>query len=70
MAKLFGELVVGIAVACLESWANSLLKQMALKVCAWLDTKVHRRATRVVLGGLLGVAAYFLLPILAGLLSL
>jgi hypothetical protein len=43
MAKLFGELLFGIARTYIEGWANSFLKQTAQKVMAWLDTKVHGR---------------------------
>ena len=63
MAKLVGELpfeLVRILIA-------DLLKQAAVKVCAWLDTKIHGRTTRLVLGGLLGIGAYFIFPIILGL---
>ena len=66
MAKLFGELLFGIV----RSLAEDLFKQVAEKVGAWLDTKVHGRISRIVLGGLLGIAAYFLFPIIMGLLGL
>jgi hypothetical protein len=66
MAKLFGELLFGL----IRLLIVDLLKQVAVKVCAWLDTKVHGRVARMVLGGLLGIAAYFALPIILGLLGL
>lgn len=66
MAKLFGELLFGLVRILLEDW----LKQTALKVCAWLDTRGHGRTTRIVLGGFLGLAAYFIYPIILGLFSL
>jgi hypothetical protein len=66
MAKLFGELLFGL----IRLLIVDLLKQVAVKVCAWLDTKVHRRISRIVLGGLLGIAAYFIFPIIMGLLGL
>ena len=66
MAKLVGELLFGLVRILIED----CLKQTALKVCAWLDTKVHGRTTRFVLGGLLGLAAYFIFPIIMGLFAL
>jgi hypothetical protein len=66
MAKLFGELLFGIV----RSLAEDLFKQILVKVDAWLDTKVRGRISRIVLGGLLGIAAYFLFPIIMGLLGL
>jgi hypothetical protein len=66
MAKLFGELLLGLV----RVLVVDLLGQAALRVCAWLDTKITGRYVRLVAGGLLGIAAYFLLPILLGLFSL
>ena len=63
MAKLVGELLFGLVRVLLAD----LLKEAAVKVCAWLDTKVHGRTPRLVLGRLLGVAAYFIFPIILGL---
>jgi hypothetical protein len=63
MAKLVGELLFGLVRILIAD----LLKQAAVKVCAWLDTKVRRKTTRLVLGGLLGIAAYFIFPIILGL---
>jgi len=65
MAKLFGELLFGL----IRLLIVGLLKQAAVKVCAWLDTKVHGRIARIVVGGLLGIAAYFIFPIIMGLFS-
>ena len=62
MAKLFGELLFAMLGAFIKGWVNSFLKQIVLKVGAWLDTKVHGRTARIVLGILLGVAAYFPKP--------
>jgi hypothetical protein len=66
MAKLFGELLFGL----IRLLVVDLFKQVAVKVCAWLDTKVHTRTLRIVLGGLLGIAAYFIFPVIMGLLGL
>jgi len=63
MANLIGEMLVGLIRILIEDW----LKQAALKVCAWLDTMVRGRVARFVLGGFLGLAAYFILPIILGL---
>jgi hypothetical protein len=63
MAKLVGELFFGLVRILIAD----LLKQAAVKVCAWLDTKVQGRTTRLVLGGFLGIAAYFIFPIILGL---
>jgi hypothetical protein len=69
MAKLFGELLIGIARTYIEGRANSFLKQTAQKVMAWLDTKVHGRTARIVVGLLLGLAAYGFFPMMALLLA-
>jgi hypothetical protein len=66
MAKLFGELLFGI----IRGLAEDLFKQILVKVDAWLNSKVRGRILRIVLGGLLGIAAYFLFPIMMGLLGL
>jgi hypothetical protein len=66
MAKLFGDLLFGL----IRILIVDLIGQAALKVCAWLDTKVSGRRTRIAIGLLLGVAAYFLFPIILGLLGL
>lgn len=65
MAKLIGELLFAMVSALIKGWANWLL----LRVGAWLDTKVHGRTTRIVVGLLLGLAAYVLSPLVTGLLS-
>ena len=66
MAKFIGELLFAMVGSLIKDWENSLL----LKVGAWLDTRVHGRTTRIVAGHLLGLAAYFLIPIVTGLFSL
>jgi hypothetical protein len=65
MAKLIGELLFAMVSALIRGWAYSLF----LKVGAWLDTRVHGRTARLIVGLLLGLAAYFLIPIVTGLLS-
>jgi len=66
MAKLIGELLFAMVGSLIKDWGNSLF----LRVGAWLDTRVHGRTTRIVVGILLGIAAYFFIPIVIGLFSL
>ena len=40
-----------------------------LRAGAWLDTKIGGRTTKVVIGMILGLAAYILIPIFVGLLG-
>jgi hypothetical protein len=66
MASFFGELLFALVRTIIMSWIYSLW----LKVGAWLDTKIHGKWTKIIVGGLLGLAAYILIPICAGLLGL
>ena len=66
MARLFGELLFELA----RSLIGSLLERAVLRAGAWLDTRLPGRRTRIVVGLLLGIAAYFLIPVLTGLLGL
>lgn len=66
MASLFGELSVGLFKELPEDW----LKTTGVKVGTWLDGKISNRALKVVLGGLCGLAAYFLLPIILSFFKL
>ena len=63
MAKLIGEALFWLVRVLIAD----LLKQTAVMLCAWLDTKIYGRITRIVLGGLLVLAAYFIFPIILGL---
>ncbi|MDA9506293.1 hypothetical protein XI09_16965 [Bradyrhizobium sp. CCBAU 11386] len=65
MAAILAELLVDLVKSLVGSW----LRQAAVAICAWLDTKIHGRAARFIVGGLLGLAAYFLIPVFAGLLG-
>ncbi|APG12185.1 hypothetical protein BKD09_28000 [Bradyrhizobium japonicum] len=65
MAAFVAELLFDLVRILVGDW----LRRAAVAVCAWLDTKIHGRAARLVVGGLLGLAAYFLIPIFAGLLG-
>ena len=64
MADLIGKMLFGLIRILIEDW----LRQVAFKVCAWLDTKVDGRTARFVLGGFLGLAAWFIFPMILGLL--
>ncbi|WFU21344.1 hypothetical protein QA649_24890 [Bradyrhizobium sp. CB1717] len=66
MAAFFAELLFELVGSLIGSW----LRQAVVAICAWLDTKIHGRAARFVVGGLLGIAAYFIIPVIAGLLGL
>jgi hypothetical protein len=71
MAKLLGELLLELLGAFIRDGVRSFMEQQILvKFGTWLDTRVQGRTVRIVLGLLLGVAAYFLIPIVLGLLSL
>lgn len=56
-------MLFGLIRILIEDWRRLI----AFKVCAWLDTRVHGRTARSVLGGFLGLAAWFILPIILGL---
>lgn len=65
MTAVFAELLFELIRSLVGDW----LRQAALAVCAWLDTRIHGRGARFVVGGLLGLAAYVLIPVIAGLLG-
>jgi hypothetical protein len=66
MARLFGELLFGLA----RSLVGDLIEQAILRMGTWLDTRLRGRRTKIVVGLLLGFAAYLLIPIIFGLLGL
>ena len=67
MAKLLGELLFEL----LGGFVRSLMEQaIFVRFGTWLDSRVQGRRVKIVLGLLLGVGAYFLIPIMLGLLSL
>jgi len=71
MAKLLGELLFELLGAFIRGAVRSFLEQtIIVRLGTWLDTKIHGRTVKIVLGLLLGVGAYFLIPIVLGLLSL
>jgi len=66
MAAFVAELLFDLVRALVGSW----LRETAFAIGAWLETKIHGRAARVVLGLLLGAAAFFLIPAITGVLGL
>lgn len=66
MAAFVAELLFALVRSLVGDW----LRRAGLAVCAWLDTRIHGRAARFVVGGLLGLAAFFLIPVIYGLLGL
>jgi len=69
MAKLFFELLLELLAWIVRVLVMDLLWQAVVKLCAWLDPKIPGRWPRLIIGGLLGLAAFFLFPIVLGLLS-
>ncbi|CAN5267435.1 hypothetical protein BH10PSE11_BH10PSE11_03120 [soil metagenome] len=68
MVKLFGELLFGLVRFLFVLLMESFVAEAARKFMAWLDPKVQGRRTKFIIGGLLGIAAYFLFPIVMSLL--
>lgn len=68
MAKLIGELLFALVRFLVVLLMESFLVEAARKFMVWLDPKVHGRRAKIVAGGLLGIAAYFLFPIVMSLL--
>ncbi|WP_439363129.1 hypothetical protein ACNJYD_20245 [Bradyrhizobium sp. DASA03005] len=66
MAALLAELLFDLVRAVVGSW----LREAAFAIGAWLDTKIHSRTARLVVGLVLGAAAFFLIPAISGLLGL
>jgi hypothetical protein len=66
MAAFVAELLFDLLRTLVGSW----LRHAAVAICAWLDTKIHDRTARIVVGLLLGIAAFFLIPAITGLLGL
>jgi hypothetical protein len=65
MANILGELLFALIRTIFAGWAYSLW----IKLATWLDTKIKGRWAKVAVGGLLGVAAYFIIPVVMGLLG-
>lgn len=71
MAKLLGDLLFELLGALVRGAVRSFLEQtIIVKFGTWLDTRIQGHTVKIVLGLLLGVGAYFVIPILLGLLPL
>lgn len=66
MANILGELLFSLIRTAFAGWAYSLW----IKLATWLDPKIKGRWAKVAVGGLLGLAAYFIIPVVMGLLGL
>jgi hypothetical protein len=66
MAKLFGELVIYLVRVIIFD----LVSAAVFKFFVWLDMQVPGRWPKIIVGALLGIVAYFAVPIIMGLLGL
>jgi uncharacterized protein YacL len=66
MANLFADVLISIIRVVIWRWASVLV----IKLLTWLDTKIPGRRMKVAIGGALGLAAFILVPVLAGLFGL
>ena len=67
MSKIIGELVVGLVRFTVSILMSVILSEAFQKMGIWLDAKILGRRTKFLIAGLIGIAAYFLFPILTGL---
>jgi hypothetical protein len=65
MAKLFGELVIYL----IRVIIFDLISAAVFKFFVWLDMQIPGRWPKIIVGGLLGIVAYFAIPIIMGLLG-
>jgi hypothetical protein len=65
MAKFLVELLLSL----IRILVMDLLWQGFTKFCIWLESKIPGRWPKLIVGGLLGLAAFFLFPIIFGLLN-
>jgi hypothetical protein len=66
MANILGELLFALIRSIVAGWAYALW----VKLATWLEPKIQRRWVKIAVGGLLGLAAFFMIPIVMGLLGL
>jgi hypothetical protein len=66
MAKLFGELLIYLV----RVIVFDLISAAVFKFFVWLDMQVPGRWPKLIVGGLLGMVAYFAIPIIMALLGL
>ena len=67
MANLFGDLIFSLARVLFMELMESFLLKAGRNFMLWADTRIRGRWSKVIIGGLLGLAGYFLLPILMSL---
>ncbi|CAN5505882.1 hypothetical protein BH11PSE4_BH11PSE4_06610 [soil metagenome] len=65
MARFLGELLFAMLRAIIFDW----LYELMLKAAAWLDAELPGRRTKLVIGMLLGVAAFFIIPVVTALVT-
>jgi hypothetical protein len=66
MASILGELLFALIRSIVAGWAYALW----VKLATWLDPKIQPRWVKVAVGVLLGLAAFFMIPTVMGLLGL
>lgn len=66
MTKLFGELLFHV----IRVIVFDMISAAVLKFFVWIDMQMPGRWPRVIVGGLLGIVAYFAIPIIMGLMGL
>ncbi|MET4442985.1 hypothetical protein ABIB75_001248 [Bradyrhizobium sp. GM2.2] len=66
MANILGELLFALIRSIVAGWAYALW----VKLATWLEPKIQRRWVKIAVGGLLGLAAFFMIPIVMALLGL
>jgi hypothetical protein len=64
MAKLLGELLFYV----IRVIVFDLVSAAVFRLFAWIDMQVPGRWPKIIVGGLLGIVAYFLIPIIMGIL--
>lgn len=69
MANLFGELLFGLTKLLFADLVETSLARFGYRFLVWLDPFVRGRWAKFFAGGFLGLAAYFLYPILMSLFS-
>ncbi|WP_247390574.1 hypothetical protein [Bradyrhizobium sp. 35] len=66
MANILGKLLFALIRSIVAGWAYALW----VKLATWLEPKIQRRWVKIAVGGLLGLAAFFMIPIVMALLGL
>jgi O-antigen ligase len=66
MTKFFGEMLFYMVRVIIFD----LVSQAAFNFCVWVDRKIPGRWPKIVVGGLLGLAAFLIIPVVMGLLGL